>query len=51
MSVAHITKIIEVAKLPPKHGQWAEFCVQERLSKDAVFHQRKKLGLPMRKSK
>lgn len=51
MSTAQISKIIEAAKQPHTHGQWAKFCIAERLSKDAVYHLRKKLSLPMRKYK
>lgn len=48
MSKQQIMKLLEVAQEPPKHGKWSRFCLEERVSKDTVFHWRKKLGLPVR---
>lgn len=48
MSREKIDRLIEFSKTPNYHRKWSEFCVREGLTKDAVFHQRKKLGLPLR---
>lgn len=45
MSKRQIEKLIEVAKRPHHHGMWSRFALDERLTKDSVFHWRKKLGL------
>lgn len=50
MSRYHIERIIEFSKTLNRHRKWSEFCLQEGLTKDAVWHQRKKLGLPMRRA-
>lgn len=48
MTVRQIERIIEVAKEPHVHGKWSRFCLSEGVTKDAVFHWRKKLGLPLK---
>lgn len=48
MSKQQINAIVQESQKPAKHGKWSRFCVEHQLSKDAVFHWRKKLGLGVR---
>lgn len=49
MSRELIEAVIEWSKTANRHRKWSEFCLRHNVTKDAVYHQRKKLGLPMRK--
>lgn len=48
MSREQIQKLVELAAQPARHGMWSRFCKEYGLSRDEVFHWRKKLGLPLR---
>ena len=48
MSRQQIEKLIKFSERQYEHGQWAKFALAEGLTKDSVFHWRKKLGLGLR---
>ena len=51
MSRQQIEKLIKFSERQYEHGQWAKFALAEGLTKDSVFHWRKKLGLGLRSLK
>ena len=50
MSKEQLRKLEQLATEPSHHGKWSEFCIKEGLSRDSVFHWRKKLGYLGRKA-
>jgi transposase-like protein len=48
MSKQVIEAIARAAMQPYQHGFWARFCREHGVSRDQVYHWRRKLGLPVR---